>query len=245
MDCQRLQEHYEAFALGALEGEEHTELRVHLERDCPVCTPGVERARWLVAQLTYLAPPTEPPARVRRQLLAMAVGRTAAGWMPVWAWAVAAVLLAMTLFTTWQARHLEDQVARLRTQTEELAAEADNYRRALKIISDPQTQAIALNATGPVPPVHAYWSESLGLALAARDLPAPASGRTYQLWVVPKDGAPISAGTFHPAASGELLLVSASPAEMARAAALAISDEPFGGSPQPTTQPLWVGPLAR
>src|SRR2546422_2960736 len=99
-DCEQLKEHYEAYALGALEGEERAALDAHLERRCPVCTAELERARWLVAQLAYLAPEAEPPAALRRKVLAGA-GTTkpseGRGWIPVWAWVGAAALVLFAL----------------------------------------------------------------------------------------------------------------------------------------------------
>ena len=68
-DCAQLREHYDSYALGALEGEERAQLEAHLARGCPTCTAEVERARWLVAQLAYAAPEAEPPASLRRRVL--------------------------------------------------------------------------------------------------------------------------------------------------------------------------------
>ena len=91
-----------------------------------------------------------------------------------------------------------------------------------------------------LPAVRAYWNESLGLALTGSELPALSSERNYQLWVVPKQGSPISAGVFQPDAAGTVLLLSTPEATLAESAALAITEEPAGGSPQPTTTPIWV-----
>ncbi len=44
-DCEQLRQHYDAYALGALEGEERAEIDVHLKRGCPICTAdGASRA---------------------------------------------------------------------------------------------------------------------------------------------------------------------------------------------------------
>lgn len=60
---------------------------------------------------------------------------------------------------------------------------------------------------------------------------APAGGRTYQLWQI-SAGQPASLGVFGTGG----LLTAALPAEVT----LAVSVEPAGGSPQPTTQPLFA-----
>lgn len=62
---------------------------------------------------------------------------------------------------------------------------------------------------------------------------APAEGRTYQLWRI-QGGAPVSLGVF-----GRGVLTAALP----QGASVAVSVEPPGGSPQPTTTPLFVQAL--
>ncbi len=62
MDCEQLAPLYEEYALGVLEGEERAEINAHLARVCPHCTPGIEKARWVVAQLAQMAPEAQPPS---------------------------------------------------------------------------------------------------------------------------------------------------------------------------------------
>jgi RNA polymerase sigma factor (sigma-70 family) len=72
----------------------------------------------------------------------------------------------------------------------------------------------------------------------------PPVGRVLQLWLIPKSpgGKPIPSLTLRPDADGKfVLLVSNPPQLMAETKALAITEEPAGGSPQPTTTPRWVG----
>jgi len=56
-----------------LEGPELAELEAHLARGCDVCTPGVERARWLVSQLAFAAPSRTPHAAARAKLMQVCV----------------------------------------------------------------------------------------------------------------------------------------------------------------------------
>ena len=44
-DCAQLAEFYEAYALGALDGDDLVALEEHLARHCPTCTAGVAQAR--------------------------------------------------------------------------------------------------------------------------------------------------------------------------------------------------------
>ena len=70
-----------------------------------------------------------------------------------------------------------------------------------------------------------------------------ASDKSYQLWLVPMNGAPISAGVFNPV-SGEMnsMMVKV-PAGIA-AKAFAVTLEPAGGMPGPTGPMILVGPVS-
>ena len=71
---------------------------------------------------------------------------------------------------------------------------------------------------------------------------APVTDRTFELWLLPEDGAPESLGTF--AQTGRL--PSTAVAQMQAGTGLAVSLEPIGGSPTgaPTGPVLAVGMLS-
>lgn len=253
-DCEQLKQHYESYALGALEGDERDEIDAHLARGCSTCNAEVERARWLVAQLAYLASEAEPPSSLRRRLIeaASASRSPQRGGIPVWAWAGVAALALFALFSIHETRRLQGELAALRaqiraqrSQTQALESDRQLYLRALAILSASGTREMNLKpAQASLPEVRAYWNAQIGLVVAGHQIPSPAADRTFQLWVVPRKGNLISAGIFRPDTDGRVLLVSTPEAQMSAAAALAITDEPAGGRPQPTTKPLWVGPLS-
>ena len=245
MDCELFQEHYEAFALGIFEGPEAAEIQAHLQRGCPTCTPEVEKARFAASQLAYVAAEVEPPARARRLLFSAieeSEPRAAFNWAAALAWGVAAVLLAGVFFFQRQSRDFRGRLDAAEQRFDELASENETLRRVLAVVSSPETLPVSLGAATS-PRLHAYWNDDLGLVLAGSNMRIPSAGRTYQLWVVPKEGNPVSVDIFRPAEDGGVLLIVTPSAVIGESAALAISEEPAGGSPQPTIQPEWVGPV--
>jgi len=74
--------------------------------------------------------------------------------------------------------------------------------------------------------------------------PLPA-GRTYQLWLVPVNSEQISAGTFNTDANGRAVVQATHALAEAELSAIAITEEPTGGSPQPTGTILVAGNAAR
>lgn len=86
-------------------------------------------------------------------------------------------------------------------------------------------------------------SPRLDVAVVALDEVAPPpQGSVYQLWLVPANGSPVSAGTIGastmPPPSGKLVT------GVGTANSVAVSVEPGEGSPQPTTDPIVNVPLA-
>lgn len=251
-DCEHLRPQYEAYALGVLEGEERAAIEAHLDRGCVTCTAGVAQARTVVAQLALAAPDEDPPASLRARVLPEAL-EPARAWIPVWAWAAAAALFLLAAYTTYQTRQLSAQLHTARQELQEQrarAAQLEAERRQLQqvrsVLGNPETRGVELRAAAAgasLPALRAYWHEKDGLVLTAANVPAPADDRTYQLWVVPKKGVPISAGLFRPQEGNVLLVEKPPPTAIGDAAALAVTDEPAGGRPQPTTSPRWVGPV--
>ena len=272
-DCKQLSEHYEAYALGALEGAEREEIERHLARGCPNCTPGVAQARWTVAQLAYLAPEAQPPDDLRARIVAAATGDSTASaaprpidaprivrmqprapsMIPAWAWTIAAALLLATVYSMYQTRQLDRQLAAAsrdlregQAQRAAIESEREHYQMAMEILSAHDTKALALMPSknkSDMPPVQAYWSPKMGLLVMSANMPQMPSTMTLQLWMVPKKGQPMSVGIFRPDGQGHVMLVAAPNEPITEVAELAISEEPAGGSLQPTSTPVWVGPL--
>lgn len=257
-DCFQLKENYEAYALGALDAAERAEVDAHLARQCPVCTPEVERARWLVSQLAYLAPEAAPPSALKKRVLESARFVTPSkprSVLPMWMWAVAAAMILLVALNLRQVGLTRMELARLKERmrmeqerTLQLEKQREQYERILTIVSAPDTRTLRLQTKeAGQPPIEARWNEKLGVVLSAASVQSPQADRTYQLWIVPKKGAPISAGIFRPDAAGNILVLTApeTATTFAAAAALAVTNEPAGGRPTPTLPPLWAAAVTK
>jgi anti-sigma-K factor RskA len=70
------------------------------------------------------------------------------------------------------------------------------------------------------------------------------AGRTYQLWFI-QDGKPVPSVTFNPEPVGHARVEQIAVPRDGDVSAAAVTVEPEGGSAQPTSPILLVGPLKR
>lgn len=212
----------------------------------PVAGPGVT---------TVLAGPPGEPAKL--------VLREKSSAFPAWLAAAAAVLVAVgvgayALQLRNRVDHVEQQLAVAATRATQAEQDLVSLRRTLND-AQIQTQTLRLEAAvfmapdmnrvdlagQPVAPGatgRAFWSRSRGVVFAASQLPALPAGKTYQLWFVPANAAPVSAGLITPDAQGSATVQFTTPAGTPdRIAALAVTLEPAGGVPAPTGDKYLVG----
>ena len=250
----------EAYALGALDPEERATLEAHLESGCAECSRALEEARWVTSQLAYLAPEAEPSGMLRGRLLEkirFAAAREPAArprTIPLWMWGAVAAALLFALYNALESERLvrviQENHRSLAQKSEELKAlrqELAALARQEQILADPASLLIAMRAARKdLPALEARWHRTLGIVVTGQKLPLPPAGRTLQLWLVPKGGAkPLPSLTLRPDAEGRFaLLVEEPPGSPAGTVALAITEEPDGGSPQPTSAPVWQGAVA-
>lgn len=173
--------------------------------------------------------------------------------IPLWAWAAALAALLFFAFTIWQAQKLQRQLTELQSQMrveqgrkQALEAQRQEIDQIRALLAAPETRTVQLKAAGGVaPPFKIFWNEQMGVLVTAQSVPAIPADRAFQLWVLPKQGSPVSAGVFQPEANGSILKLIrvAAPFRIKETAALMVTVEPRGGSAQPTTKPAWVGPI--
>jgi anti-sigma-K factor RskA len=257
MDCEQLASLYEEYALGVLEGEERAEMEAHLARACPHCTPGIEKARWVVAQLAQMSPQAQLPQSLKGKILdavkssgniaEFAKPAPSRATFPVWAWAAAAALALMTGYSIRQMGNQNTQLAELRQkmriatlQTKALQDQLEVNRQITTVMMAPDSMPLKLMPKDKnMPMVHAYLHPHMGVALTCEQMPAIPAALTLQLWSVPKNGKPMSVAIFHPDSQGQIAIVAPVNMPMNEIAMLAVTEEPAGGSPQPTTSIAW------
>jgi anti-sigma-K factor RskA len=229
---------YELYALGVLEAPEAAEIEEHLRTECAYCSEQVAEARHVVAAMSGLAELKDPPASLRRRVIGSVKPEPP---KRSWLFAVAglsaacAALLAVVLWTGSAMRTYREQISELQVERRQL-------REALEILSRTDTKTVQFGSAEQ-PHGRVFVNRNNGLVFVGSRLPQLASNRTFQLWLIPAAGAPESAGLFRPNAAGDFVNVRTTPVDTSRIQAVAVSVEPPGGSPAPTTKPILIVPL--
>jgi anti-sigma-K factor RskA len=257
-------EHASAYALDALEEPERRAFEAELARS-PELQSEVDALREVASLLALAAPVARPRGDLRSNVLesaqavrpiatarpraadratAPAERRTPFRAASVVPWFALAASIAGVF--VMRGRYLDE-----RETSAVLVQATDSMRRQLasrdSIIATllaPEVETVKLSATGRPPTGRLYWNrQSSEVVFAAFSLPPAPQGRTYQLWAIASaTSTPVSLGTFNTTADGVGRLAVKLP-EGTRIAIGAVTEEPAGGSPQPTTQPFLVGQL--
>lgn len=245
-------EDFELYALGALEAGEQQALELHLET-CSECSRKTQEALGRVAALSLAAPVETPSPSAKERLfgrLRAETAKRAAPRLPAFQrWAAATLALVCLVlgtalvFLKVQNRNLSDRVSELQRALERQTVEAARARAVFDVLTAPETVRVTLvpAQVRPTPQGKAFYNPQKGLLFYAANLPALPPDRTYQLWLVPVEGNPVSAGVFQADAAGNgTILLPGLPPSLA-AKAFAVTVEPAGGVPQPTGPKVLVG----
>jgi len=242
MDDKSFEDLKDAYALGALPGDERATveayLALHPERQAEIDDMVG------IAGLLALAPPEqEPPADLRRRLMQVVESeavRPRAAESPTSSWfgrlgglrnvALGAAAVLVVGLLSWNVL-LQGDVQDLRGQVEE--ARSANEAQ--------QTREIALDGT---------WAEQGARAevtalkddraiLVVEDMPSMPEDRTGQVWVI-HDDKPLPSGLLDPSGN---MAATAITTPLRGADAIAVTIEPAGGSEVPTSDPVLVQEL--
>lgn len=130
------------------------------------------------------------------------------------------------------------------TQMEQQLASRDSLVAAM---SGASVRVVELASTSNLPPgAKMFWDRVANRwTLVTHDLKPVQAGRTYQLWLVTAAAVKISAGTFNTDAKGRAVVQATYALAENDLAAIAITEEPEGGSAQPTGAILVAGAPTR
>jgi len=223
----------------ALSAADAEALRQYLGSRCSDCAKTLAREEETLARLALTLPPAAPPSALRGKLLDRIAsgpgprshqpepsaqsapgGQSRRTWrIGNWArYAAAAVLglaAGVAALQIFYARPMREQLRRMSAGVSLIKFEGQT----------PQPRA------GGV----VFWDKARGTwHVQIFNLAPPAPGREYQLWFLTPDQKADPSQTFRVDASGNGSLVVNVPPALTVIAAAAVSDEPIGGSKQPT-----------
>jgi anti-sigma-K factor RskA len=139
---------------------------------------------------------------------------------------------------------LTQERARLIETIQRMEIQAGEGRRMISMLSSSGTRLVPVNGTEAAPKARGYAlvSERNRVLFFANDLPSLPAGRVYQLWLI-RDKAPaiVSAGVFEAQATRSAQVEFAKADLIQGVTAIAVTDEPAGGSVSPTGHKLLVG----
>jgi len=157
--------------------------------------------------------------------------------------APAGVVLALATVFLWRAnRQLDQQLSALRASAQQQQQQLHEARDVADLItaSDTITVALAPQPGQPKGTAHVMYNAKMGMLMYEGEIaPAPAA-KSYQLWLVPAAGKPISAGVFNPTSEQHGHWMMKVPQGISPRA-FAVTLEPAGGMPQPTGPMVLAG----
>ena len=252
MTSHEWQEQAAPYALGSLSPEERRAFEAHLA-GCAACRADVRAFTEVAGALAHTAPSAEPPRGLRDRVLAEArrvrpirMGVARRSPLP-WLAAAAALLLAVAgAVEAWRLTSRVHKLERRIAVLDSITAADDS---ALALLTGPDVNVVTLAGTDRRPSARVVWNRARNrFVVLAFDLPAAPPGRTYQLWAIAKGHSPMSMGTFNTDAHGRarvLLPVDQQIAALGFVDNCGLTQEPSGGSPQPTETPRLLGAWRR
>ena len=262
-------EDLELFALGALPEDETAALQAHVS-GCSECAKGLAEARGAAALLAFTVPQDRPAGTIKAELMARIranrrseeinswpgqAKETSGGnarkpenkknW---WTWVLVPAAVALALVSiglSWQNRRIAAELERQRQAALSMIHERQEIEKLVGVLAAPDTVTVKLAAVEGTPNVSGLvkFNSKAGVVLYEAKLPALPADKSYQMWLVPENGAPINAGLLGPGGHAWGNLWSAEVPANTQAKAFAVTVEPVGGMPQPTGPKVLLGAM--
>jgi anti-sigma-K factor RskA len=146
---------------------------------------------------------------------------------------------------------MRKQVLKLEAQVNQYQSAIDLERKSIadnvslvNLLSTPGARLLSLHGqeAGANAVAYSLIVEEQKLVLVASNLPKPSPGKDYQLWVIrTSDPKIVSGGTFNPEDSDRVIVEFSSGQLVSEVSAVAVTEEPAGGSDGPTGPKVLVG----
>lgn len=272
MNCEQLQQDIPLYVVGALDADEHAEITRHLATGCPACTAALAEANAVAAHLPLALQQDLAPETAREKLLGRVRNSKASAAKLTaepkrlaphlrWAVVVAGVIVCgvIAIGAAWFSfngamQEREDRIAELQTQLKArdveiqlLEAELSGARDTLVALNSRELNVVSLDRQ-PAQPDTAWgrilWDEdNRRWHVAVGGMKPAGQGKTYELWFVTAAGDKIAADTFDVNDRGFARLQVDLPDDLGELSLAAVTDEPAGGSTQPTGSFQMVGKI--
>lgn len=251
------------YVLGELDEKNRAAFELHM-KGCAECAREVRELSELSGLLAFAAPAVAPAPELRTRIMndaaevqpiGVAQARSGAQRdtrvdntkrsrsvvverLP---WAIAAAALIFAIPTAMQLRSVQLERATLQSDLAQVREQLAERESVLRALATPDLRVARLVDSRSAPSVRLFWNASSGtVVVAGQSLAATQPGRTYQLWAIVQGADPVSVGTFDVDASGAVTVVMQMPVGIEPEIS-AVTEEPAGGSPGPTSTPFVVG----
>jgi anti-sigma-K factor RskA len=218
-----------AHVLGALDAEESARVQRHTAT-CPGCMAQLRDAEQATSLLALSAPQVPAPAALRDRLMAAVESEPQTAAEPAVVAAGAPPQRERRQTLGWWPRFARIAAPVLAVAVIALVAWNVSLRNSL---TNTQDTIYGSATSAALPHVGTVFIDSDGQATLEANASAAPSGKTYQAWVIPPGGKPISAGIFSGGRTSVQLAAAAHPGDT-----VAVTVEPAGGSAQPTSHPI-------
>jgi anti-sigma-K factor RskA len=236
-----------AYALGAIAPDEIARVSALLDEQ-PELRTTLAELRAAADMLPYGLPEANPPAELRQRVLDHATGRShpadtspprrianrMRGWVlglsGIAAVAVlaAAIGWAQLIQTRDQLEATQTRIAMLEGRLTAMQGQVAEAQKVLASLEGSGGSGAILQTRG-------------GATVFVAQLPALPPGRVYQLWRIQGSNSPASAGTFSVDPQGYGTTDLSASQQPQAGEVVAVTNEPEGGSPGPTSNPLIAG----
>jgi anti-sigma-K factor RskA len=230
------------YATGAMPESERKMYVHHLETEgCELCRAEVLELQSAMHALAIDLPESTPSPAAKMRLMAQAeLSASMRGiqnraqprrfeWL---AWLISAAATAALVGVLFLNSNLRNQVNSLHTRISELGST--------------KVRIVNLSGQGVTPQAGArvFWDQvNRRWLFYVSNLQPVSKDKTYQLWFVPKNGAPVSASVFNTDADGSVTIEVSVPPGIGELKAAAVTTEPAGGLPQPSGSFVLFGEL--